>query len=76
METNLAIGSVESLEVWIERLILARVGTPLRHLKVLTLPGELILTGSCDTWYAKQLASQVALETCPGSLVLNDLDVG
>jgi hypothetical protein len=76
METNLSIGSVESLGVRVERLIQTRVGSAMKHLKVISLPGELILTGSCATWYAKQLASQVAIETCPGSLVLNDLEVG
>ena len=76
MESNLSIGSSESLDRRVERLIRARVGASLSHLKVIALAGELILTGSCATWYAKQLASQVALETCPGSLVWNDLEVG
>jgi hypothetical protein len=76
METNLSVGSIESLETRVEKSIHARVGAPLRHLKVITLSGELVLTGCCTTWYAKQLAAEVALETCPGWLVCNDLEVG
>jgi hypothetical protein len=76
METNLSVGAVESLGARVERRIHSRVGASLRHLKVISLPGELVLTGACATWYAKQLAAEVALETCPGALVSNDLEVG
>jgi len=81
METNLSVGSLESrsqesLAAHVEKRIRARVGAPLRHLKILLLPGEIVLSGSCSTWYAKQLAAEVTLETCPGMIVWNELEVG
>jgi hypothetical protein len=81
METDFSLGSLESrslesLEALVEKRIWARVGASLRHLKVISLPGELVLRGSCATWYAKQLVAEAALESCPGVLVWNELEVG
>lgn len=81
MKTDFSVGSLESrsldvLEALVEKRIGSRLGASLRHLKVISLPGELVLSGSCASWYAKQLAAEAALETCPGVLVWNELEVG
>ena len=76
METKSVTTPLEPTVESIERLILERVGSALRHLKVIALPGELVLTGSSLTWYGKQLAAQVALNTSPGCHVINDIEVG
>lgn len=81
METDFSVGSLEprSLELLaalVEKRIGARLGASLRHLKVISLPGELLLTGCCATWYAKQLAAETALEIGPAMLVWNELEVG
>lgn len=75
MEPNLATVAVDALAERVEHMIRVRSAGAIRHLKVVTLPGEVVLAGSASTYYAKQLATHTALDACGGWLVTNDIEV-
>lgn len=75
MESNLATLAVDALSERVEHMILVRSNGAVRNLKVISLPGEVVLTGTSSTYYAKQVASQAALDACGGLMVVNDIEV-
>lgn len=61
--------------VQLERLVRQRTGGAIDRLRIEIVGGEIRLSGSCRTFYAKQLAQQALLHARPGQAVKNLIEV-
>lgn len=59
----------------IERLVREKTSGLIRDLRVVVLPGEVVLTGRAGTYYAKQLATHAAMDACDDLTLTNDIEV-
>jgi hypothetical protein len=59
----------------IERLIAERTSGLIKGLRVEVLPGEVILSGWTQTYYAKQLATHAALDAIEAGSLVNSIEV-
>ena len=75
MEPIVALPIADALAERVEYMIRVRSGGAISHLKVVTLPGEVVLAGVARTYYAKQLATHTALDACSGMQVVNEIEV-
>ena len=64
-----------SQEERLEAQLQCRLGNRIRDLRVLSLPGGLILQGRALTYHAKQLAQHAVMELCDVPILSNDIDV-
>jgi hypothetical protein len=62
-----------SLEL--EHRILERISGRVQNLRVVRMPGRLILEGSTSSFHAKQLATHAALELAPADELINSITV-
>src|SRR6476660_7903002 len=62
-----------SLEL--EHRILERIAGRVQNLRVIRMPGRLILEGSTGSFHAKQLATHAALELAPEEELINSITV-
>ncbi len=65
--------SEASLEL--EHRILERIAGRVHNLRVVRMPGRLILEGSTASFHAKQLATHAALEFAPADELINSIIV-
>lgn len=75
MSTKTAAPPIPSDEERLESLMLRRLGSRVRDLRVLLLPAGLILQGRAATYHAKQLAQHAAMELSPTPILANDIEV-
>ena len=75
MELDTLLNSRQTLAEQIERLVRQRTSGLIRDLKIDVLPGEILLTGRAQTYYAKQLATHAALDACEHFTLTNDIEV-
>lgn len=60
----------------LEGLLMRRLGSRIRDLRVILLPGGLILQGRTATFHAKQIAQHTAMEEAANLLILaNEIEV-
>jgi osmotically-inducible protein OsmY len=58
----------------VKALILTRLGQQIRQLQVIVQDGGLVLRGQAPTYYAKQIAQQIAMES-GGVILSNEIEV-
>lgn len=77
MSTNVLAPDVVlvSEEERLESMLLRRVGNRVRDLRVLVLPGGLILQGRTATYHAKQVAQHAAMELADVPILANEIEV-
>ena len=75
MSSNELASSVLSEEDLLESLLLRRLGNRIRDLRIIRLPEGLILQGRTATYYAKQVAQQVAMEVADLPILANEIVV-
>ncbi len=66
---------VVSLEGLVERSIRSQTGGLIRSLKVEAVEGRLVVRGSTDLFYHKQLATRAAMEVSEEITLLNEIEV-
>ena len=59
----------------IERLIAERTSGLIKGLRVEVFPGEVVLSGWTQTYYAKQLATHAALDVIETGTLVNSIEV-
>lgn len=75
MSTKTTAPPIPSDEERLESLMLRRLGSRVRDLRVLLLPAGLILQGRAATYHAKQLAQHAAMELSATPILANDIEV-
>ena len=75
MSTEVLATNVLSEEERLESLLLRRLGSRVRDLRVILLPDGLILQGRTSTYHAKQLAQHAVMEVANLPIVANDIEV-
>lgn len=61
----------EGLESQVQR----RVGSRVRHLRIVRLPTGLVIKGRVVTYYAKQLVTHAAMELAEHPILANEMEV-
>jgi hypothetical protein len=59
----------------IERIVRCRTGGRIRDLRVELQDGDVVLSGSASTYYAKQLATHAALDELLHGRLMNSIEV-
>ncbi len=59
----------------LETHLQARLGSRIRHLRVVCRSGGIVLQGSAFTYYAKQLAQQSVMEITGVPILANEIEV-
>jgi hypothetical protein len=62
-------------ETWLEMQIKARLGSRVRHLRVVRCDSGVILQGIAFTYYAKQLAQHSVMEMTNLPILANQIEV-
>jgi hypothetical protein len=75
MSTNALASSVLSEEERLESMLVRRLGSRIRDLRVILLPDGLILQGRTATYHAKQIAQHVAMEVADLPILANEIIV-
>jgi hypothetical protein len=75
MSTNVLATNVLSEEERLESMLLRRLGNRVRDLRVVLVPGGLILQGHTGTYHAKQIAQHVAMEEADLPILANEIEV-
>lgn len=75
MSTEVLATNVLSEEERLENMLLRRLGSRIRDLRVDVLPAGLILHGRTGTYHAKQLAQHAAMEVTGKQIVANEIEV-
>ncbi len=75
MSTHATTPAAPSQEERLEGLMHRRLGNRIRDLRVLVLPGGVILQGRAPTYHAKQLAQHAAMELADVHILSNDIEV-
>jgi hypothetical protein len=73
MSTNIARTTVSTDDL--ESRIQRRLGNRVRELRVVRVPGGLVLQGRASTYHAKQLAQHAAMELSTQPILANDIEV-
>jgi hypothetical protein len=75
MSTELLATNVLSEEERLETLLMRRLGSRVRDLRVIVLPAGLILQGRTATYHAKQIAQHTAMEVATTPILANEIEV-
>jgi len=62
-------------ETWLEMHLQARLGSRLRHIRVMYRNSGVVLQGSARTYYAKQLAQHLVMEKTNLPILVNEIEV-
>jgi hypothetical protein len=60
----------------LETHLQARLGSRVRHLRVVCRNDGVILQGSASTYYAKQLAQHLVMKIAQAPILANEIEVG
>lgn len=75
MSAKVLASSFLSEEERLESLLVRRLGSRVRNLRVVVLPTGLILQGRTATYHAKQIAQHTAMEIANLPILANDIEV-
>jgi hypothetical protein len=75
MSTRTAPTNDRDVEAQLEGLMQSRLGHRIRDLRVLVLPGGVILQGRATTYHAKQLAQHAAMQLSSLPILANEIEV-
>ena len=75
MSSKAFVETTLSPEERLENLLLRRLGNRVRDLRVVMLPGGVILQGRTGTYHAKQLAQHAAMELADMPILANEIEV-
>jgi len=75
MSANVLEPKMLSEEERLEGMLTRRIGNRVRDLRVILLPGGLILQGRTATYHAKQLAQHAAMELAGMPILANEIEV-
>jgi hypothetical protein len=67
--------NILSEEERLESLLMRRLGSRVRDLRVIVLPAGLILQGRTHTYHAKQIAQHTAMEVANMTILANEIEV-
>jgi hypothetical protein len=75
MSTEALAMTVLSEEERLESLLIRRLGSRVRDLRVIMLSDGLILQGRTSTYHAKQLAQHTVMEVASTPILANEIEV-
>jgi hypothetical protein len=75
MNLDVLLPQPSTEEERLECLLQRRLGSRIRNVRVQLLPDGLVLQGRVATFYAKQLAQHVAMESATVPILANDIEV-
>ena len=75
MNAQVLATNVLTEEERLESLLMRRLGSRIRDLRVIVLPDGLILQGRTSTYHAKQIAQHTAMEVADMAILANEIEV-